>query len=111
MKGPCAKTRVFCTLVTKSGERIVGENLCANPQSVCPRKPGENYDKCITVCGQSGHAERVALVLAGDKARGAHAYVQGHTYACRDCQEALFSAGVAAMTVGAPPVALELEPA
>lgn len=103
MKGPCVKSQVRCTLIASSGERFVGENLCANPQTVCPRAPGEGYDKCITVCGQEGHAETVALARAGDLARGAHAYVEGHSYACRYCQVALFGAGVAALTIGAPP--------
>ncbi|MEX3764429.1 hypothetical protein [Paraburkholderia phenoliruptrix] len=111
MSGPCAKKRVLCTIVTPRGERFVGENVCASPQATCPRAPGENYDKCITICGQEGHAETVALARAGDKARGAHAYVEGHTYACRDCQQQLFGAGVAALTIGAPPVVRELEPA
>jgi pyrimidine deaminase RibD-like protein len=50
--------------------------------------------KCTTVCQQQGHAEVQALRLAGAKARGATAVITGHTYACRECQEALFSAGV-----------------
>lgn len=102
MNGPCAKAAVRCTLITAAGERIVGENWCANPQAVCPRAPGEGYDKCKTVCQQEGHAEAVAVRLAGDMAKGAHAYLEGHTYACQSCQEALFGAGVAALTVGAP---------
>ncbi|WP_143328217.1 hypothetical protein [Caballeronia pedi] len=93
-----------CTLIARDGERFVGENLCAVPQVVCPREPGEGYDKCITICGQSGHAETMALAAAGDKARGARAYVEGHGYACRDCQIQLFSSGVEALTIGAPPV-------
>jgi hypothetical protein len=107
MIGPCVKTTVRCTLVTSSGERIVGENWCHNPQTVCPRAgmpTGVGYDLCVSVCRQEGHAEKVALTLAGDRARGAHAYVEGHTYACQHCQESLFGAGVAALTIGAPPV-------
>ncbi len=100
--GPCAKTTVRCTLVTPDGEYIVGENWCANPQRSCPRLPGEGYEKCGSICGQEGHAEQVAVRLAGDKARGARAYIEGHTYACMDCQHALFGAGVHSLTVGAP---------
>lgn len=103
MLGPCVKSQVKCTLVTPAGERFIGENLCSNPQAVCPRTRGEDYTKCVTVCGQEGHAEAVALSRAGDRARGAHAYVEGHPYACRYCQVALFGAGVAALTIGAPP--------
>jgi hypothetical protein len=94
IKGACAKHRVVCTLVTKSGRRFVGENWVAAPQKVCPRKKGENYDKCITVCGQAGHAETMALMLAGDMARGATAYVVGRKV-CADCRQQLGDAGVA----------------
>jgi hypothetical protein len=102
MTGPCAKTVVRCTLITKSGERIIGENRCLNPQTVCPRLPGEDYTKCVTVCKQIGHAEQVAVLLAGPKARGAEAFLEGHTYACQDCQRALTEAGVASLTIGRP---------
>jgi hypothetical protein len=101
--GPCAKATIRCTLVTAAGEHIVGENWCRNPQPVCPRLPGEDYTKCSTVCDQEGHAEQVAARLAGEKARGAHAYIEGHTYACRPCQEDLYGAGVRAISVGIKP--------
>ena len=99
MSGPCAKTVVRCLLVTPSGERIIGENRCLNPQPVCPRAPGEGYEKCSTICQQVGHAEIDAVCLAGDKARGSRAYLCGHTYACRECQHALFGAGVLSLSV------------
>ncbi|HEX7906729.1 MAG TPA: hypothetical protein VF534_01370 [Paraburkholderia sp.] len=106
MIGPCVKATVRCTLITSSGERIVGENWCHNPQSVCPRADmptGVGYELCKSMCQQEGHAETVALRVAGDKARGAHAYIEGHTYACPSCQQSLFGSGVAALTIGAPP--------
>jgi hypothetical protein len=95
----CAKARVICTLVTPEGERIVGENACDNPQTTCPREPGEGYDKCQTICRQQGHAEAVVVRLAGERARGARAYLEGHSYACRDCQEKLFGAGVRSLSI------------
>lgn len=101
--GPCARRVVRCTLVTPAGHHIVGENWCMNPQPTCPRAEGEGYEKCKTICGQIGHAEEVAVLLAGPSAPGAHVYVENHTYACRNCQETLFAAGVAALTIGAPP--------
>jgi hypothetical protein len=73
---------------------MVGENLCENPQPVCPREDGEDYTKCKTICRQGGHAELQALDLVGGVADSGVAVVRGHTYACRECQEALFSAGV-----------------
>lgn len=102
MRGPCAKTTTRCTLVTPDGEHIVGENWCENPQPSCPREPGEGYEKCKNICRQVGHAEEVAVMLAGDKARGARAYLEGHTYACMNCQHTLLGAGVRSLTVGAP---------
>lgn len=103
MTGPCAKATVRCTLVTAAGEHIVGTNHCENPQAVCPRAPGEGYEKCASICRQVGHAEVVAVNLAGARARGARAYLEGHTYACMACQHALFGAGVISFSVGAPP--------
>lgn len=100
--GPCAKATVRCTLVTPNGERIVGTNRCANPQATCPRAPGEGYEKCTTVCRQQGHAEQVAVQLAGEKARGSRAFLEGHTYACMNCQHALFGAGVLSFSIGSP---------
>lgn len=102
MNGPCAKTTVRCTLVTPSGERIVGENWCAKPQAACPREPGEGYEKCKTVCQQEGHAEAVAVRVAGEKAVGSRAYIEGHTYACQSCQETLFASGVISLSIGSP---------
>ena len=92
--GPCAKTTVTCVITTWDGQRFIGTNACANPQPVCPREPGEGYEKCVSICQQAGHAEREALKLAGDKAVGAHAFFHGHTHACSECQEALYDAGV-----------------
>jgi len=101
--GPCAKTVVLCTLVFPDGRRVVGENACNKPQAVCPRLPGEGYIKCRTICDQPGHAETMAIALAGHTAFGAHAYIEGITYACRACQESLFGNGAVALTIGAPP--------
>lgn len=103
--GPCAKTVVRCTLVFPDGRRVIGQNDCGNAQAVCPREPGEGYEKCVSICQQQGHAEVMAIMAAGGLAVGAHAFVEGNTYACRNCQETLFGAGVAALTIGPPPAA------
>jgi hypothetical protein len=92
--GPCAKQTVTCTITTVSGETMLGENWCSNPQDVCPRAPGEDYTKCKVICHQHGHAETEALKVAGDRAKGGTARIKGHTYFCMDCQHALFNAGI-----------------
>jgi deoxycytidylate deaminase len=102
-EGPCAKTTVTCTLVTATGEHIVGTNYCENAQASCPRHAGEDYTKCRTICRQVGHAEVVALMRAGHKSAGSRAFIEGHTYACQNCQEALFAAGVISISVGIQP--------
>lgn len=95
--GPCAKLEVFCKLYLSNGRSVTGTNNCRNPQEVCPRQPGEGYEKCKTICDQVGHAEQVAADAAehlGYSLVGAEAVVFGHSYACRECQERLFGAGV-----------------
>lgn len=99
----CAKATVTCTLVSPDGWRFVGWNACANPQTTCPRQPGEGYDKCVNICRQEGHAEEVALRHAGEYAAGARAYIEGISHACRNCQEVLTAAGVKSFTIGPPP--------
>ncbi|WP_413779492.1 hypothetical protein [Anaeroselena agilis] len=94
--GPCAKRRVVCVIESPNGEVIsVGENLCLNPQKICPRKSGEGYEKCISVCQQVGHAEVVAAKQAGALwGQGGTAYLMGHTYACGNCERTLREIGV-----------------
>jgi hypothetical protein len=99
----CAKTQVFVTLVATSGKQWTGTNWCRNPQTVCPRAPGEDYTKCKTVCDQFGHAELDAIRLAGAEAKGSTAYVRNHTYFCMACQHALSAAGVRTFSLDAPP--------
>lgn len=106
MRGPCAKTVVECVITTPKGWKVTGRNDCMNPQTTCPRAPGEDYTKCKTVCQQVGHAEEDALEqarYAGIDLNGASAMVRGHTYFCMPCQHALFKAGVAWLTVAKKP--------
>lgn len=112
--GPCAKQVVNCAIIAPSlfdNSMVVlaeGTNACKNPQDVCPRAPGEDYTKCKTVCDQQGHAELQALAEFNQvsdayigrilkryvERGGVRAVITGHTYACRECQEALYAAGV-----------------
>lgn len=103
MRGPCAKATITCIIVTPDNECFTGTNYCENAQPVCPRLPGEGYEKCKSICQQVGHAEITALMAAGEKAKGSAAYLFGHTYACQQCQEALFGAGVLTISVGRTP--------
>jgi hypothetical protein len=96
-RGPCARRRVTCDLMTAEGPTFHGENDCANPQAVCPRLPGEGYEKCQSICQQGAHAEIKAIhacVNAGYSAAGAVAIIQGHYYICEPCGAALRDAGV-----------------
>ena len=95
----CAKKRVQCVIVSIDGDAYIGENWCENPQETCPREPGEGYEKCQSICRQSGHAEINALKKAKRKADGATAYLVGHHHYCRSCQLALFSAGIKHLSV------------
>ena len=101
--GPCAKTHVKCTIVSRTGKRYIGTNSCRNSQRNCPRLPGEDYTKCHTICQTDGHAEEVALRLAGDDTKGSWVFIEGHEWCCQNCQKLLWDAGVMCITVGQPP--------
>lgn len=90
----CAKQSVTATIIGASGRHYTGMNACRSPQQTCPREDGEGYDKCKTICRQLGHAEDMALRLAGDDARGGRVVVVGHTAACAGCRALLAEAGV-----------------
>lgn len=100
----CAKQRVVATIVTPDGFTYVGENLCENPQTVCPRdaagyKTGEGYELCKSICNQGSHAEVAAINLAGDACSGSTLYLTGHTYACDSCKSAAFGAGISSIVI------------
>lgn len=81
---------------------FVGENSCANPQPVCPRAPGEGYEKCKSICQQGDHAELKAIQQAEDlkvSLQDATADLFGHYYICEPCGSALRAAGVASVTI------------
>ncbi|MCD1645281.1 DNA cytosine methyltransferase [Aurantimonas coralicida] len=105
-RGPCVKQRVMATIVAADGRRFVGENDCETPQTVCPRAEmptGVGYELCKSICRQTGHAEINALKVAGEAARGATLYLEGHTYACEPCKSACEDAGVLEIIIGSPP--------
>lgn len=101
MRGPCAKRQVLCVIMDTDGNQFVGRNDCANPQKVCPRGPGEGYEKCKSICDQAGHAEIEALRLAGKRATGASALITGHYWMCEPCGRALQEAGIVQVCISA----------
>lgn len=105
--GPCAKQVVTATIIAADGQRFVGTNWCRTPKATCPRgdlPSGQGYDRCISICNQSGHAEVNAIRAAGNAARGAVLYLEGHIFACTSCQMACSLAGITQIIVGPPPV-------
>lgn len=110
--GPCVKQVVTATIVLPHGVRFTGTNHCYNSQKVCPRKDmptGMGYELCRDICQQPGHAETQALMaaaLAGyTNLEGGVCFIEGHTYACTECIEALRLAGVEDVAFGPPPPA------
>lgn len=106
MRGPCAKQLVRATIIAADGRRFVGENDCANPQTVCPRgalPSGVGYALCRSVCAQTAHAEVNAIRAAGDAACGGVLYLEGHTHACEECTRAADAAGIRQIIIAAPP--------
>ena len=103
----CLKQVVTATIITPSGARFVGSNYTTKDNGgVCPRadmRSGEGYSLCRDVCGQIGHAEIVALMIAGPLARGSRLFIEGHSYACDNCRSAADRAGILEIIIGAPP--------
>jgi hypothetical protein len=94
LHGPCAKRRTQAVLHCPDGQVFAAENVCLNPQPVCPREPGEGYAKCKSVCQQVGHSEAMVVAMAGPSAKGARMFVS-HWYACDACAAVSKAAGVA----------------
>lgn len=107
MMGPCAKRRVRCVIkIHRAGSSFPveywGENLCRNPQSVCPRGPDGGYEKCRTACDQIGRAEEGAVAAAVSELadlQGSFAVLYRHTHACGNCKATPAAAGVRALTI------------
>lgn len=93
----CAKVRVYAVLTLKDGRRFLGENVCDNPQKKCPRKDGEGYAKCKSICAQESHAEVRAISLATvDRTTsftGAHMVIC-HTHVCDNCRDIMGALGI-----------------
>jgi len=95
----CAKRRVVAVISKKGRVLGVGENDCSNPQEKCPRGPGEDYEKCSSICQQGAHAEIRAILDAletysPEELRGAWCKVIGHDRICNSCYETLSRHGI-----------------
>lgn len=95
----CAKRHVVAVVIGKSGRHYVGHNLCLNPQFNCPREIGEDYEKCKSICNQPHHAEPMAILEAGEDAKGGSIIVLNHERICDNCKEAIKEAGIIRATV------------
>ena len=106
-RGPCVKQTVVATIVTPDGKRFRGTNECYNAQEACPRSgmpTGAGYELCRDICQQPRHAEAAAVLdSVGHDVRGATCYVEGHSYACANCQRTLHAVGVTDIVFGPPP--------
>ena len=93
----CAKRQVTCTITDVNVNSVIGRNDCDNPQPVCPREPGEGYEKCQTICQQPGHAEVMAVRKAeelGMNLKGAKAVLSGIQWICNHCRQVTEHAGI-----------------
>ena len=92
---PCLKQQTYCLIVRENGKTYSAFNSCDVDGDICPRvkancPSGTGYELC-----KSTHAEaNAAAISAIDKEYPGEAYLWGHTYACKDCQEALTAVNV-----------------
>lgn len=98
---PCLKQLTRCVIVRSDGTRYEATNECAvDGLTVCPRvtlgcPTGEGYEHC-----GSTHAEANAAALAMEsKHLDGTAYLYGHTWFCKPCQDALVAVNVRTFSV------------
>lgn len=115
----CLKQKTRCVIKvpvrnTDTGETVLRSFEATNSCHIegaeeCPRvtagaATGEGYD----LCGPPNHAEQEAAKFAAPYfpygvPQGAVAYLYGHTYLCKDCQDALTFLGVKTFVVTGEP--------
>lgn len=93
---PCLKQKTECVIIRADGRRYQATNLCAvDDLDICPRvmagcKTGTGYE----LCG-STHAEANAAELAAESRDvPGEAFLKGHTWLCKPCQDALMAVNV-----------------
>ena len=90
MKQPCLKQKTRCRIVRADGRSYEATNECDVEGDVCPRVAagcltGTGYELC-----RSTHAEVNAAKLAAESEDvPGEAWLWGHTWMCKDCQDAL----------------------
>jgi len=102
----CAKQEVKAVLQTIEGQNFIGYNDILVNVTECPRAgmaSGEGYELCKSVCNQPAHAEIDAIakaLSAGADMDGSTLYLYGHTYCCKQCQQAMYYIGVESYFIG-----------
>lgn len=93
---PCLKQKTRCVILRSDGTKYEATNLCrVDNLETCPREDlgcatGEGY----ALCG-STHAEANAAKLAAETSKfKGEAFLYGHTWICKDCQDALTAVNV-----------------
>lgn len=100
MMQPCLKQKVVCVITRSDGRVYTAANTCDVGGDICPRiaagcETGTGYE----LCG-SKHAEANAAELAEEsKDVPGEAMLYGHTWMCKDCQDALRAVGVATFRI------------
>lgn len=99
---PCLKQSTHCLIVRKDGRTYEATNQCdVDGKTVCPRvtagcPTGTGYE----LCG-STHAEANAARLAAEsKDIPGEAWLTGHTWMCKECQDALRAVNVHTFHIG-----------
>jgi hypothetical protein len=105
---PCLKKQTRCVIIRADGRRYEAINECAvDGLTVCPRvtagcQTGTGYELCGSTHAEANVAKlaRESMDLAGE------AYLIGHTWICKECQDALRSVNVHTFHIEQPiPVA------
>lgn len=99
---PCLKQRTHCVIIRADGRRYEATNECAvDGLDICPRvTAGSPTGIGYELCG-STHAEANAAKLARESAEvPGQAWLNGHTWMCKDCQDALRAVNVHTFHIG-----------
>lgn len=97
---PCLKQLTRCKIIMRDGRVVEATNECdVDGLDVCPRvtagcETGTGYE----LCG-STHAEANAAALVTEDMQPIMAFLHGHTWFCKPCQDALTGVGCMAFSI------------